>query len=201
MCLQVSYKKKNMEKKNFFCIFMSLEKGVRYGSVSQRYGSLTLVFIIANLLFPPQDCVHQQAGQAGGGRIHDGDVNDATAGDCAASPPDPAGPGNRVQCVHPQSEKCIPEPTFFRSGSYLQIHSESASFLSNLDRSDPFKVILDPDSMFHVIFSSLRRKDLFQILIQPSLLAWVKLGALIILEQDLIFRLRLSSESFRIRIP
>ena len=140
MCLRVSYKKKNMEKKNFFCIFMSLEKGVRYGSVSQRYGSLTLVFIIANLLFPPQDCVHQQAGQAGGGRIHDGDVNDATAGDCAASPPDPAGPGNRVQCVHPQSEKCIPDPTVFRSGSYLLINSESAS--------DPFKkVIPDPDSI------------------------------------------------------
>ncbi len=61
---------------------------------------------------------------------------------------------------------------------YLHIYSESASYLSNLDRSYPFKVISDPDSMFHVIFSSLLWKELFQILIQPSPLAWVKLGAL-----------------------
>jgi hypothetical protein len=69
-------------------------------------------------------------------------------------------------------------PNVSRSGSYLQIYSESASYLSNLDRSDPIKVILDSDSMFHVVFLGLLqilpsesrqiRKDLFQILIQPS---------------------------------
>jgi hypothetical protein len=84
------------------------------------------------VVFPTQDCVHQQAGQAGGGRLHDSDLNDATAGDGAASHPDTAGPGSLV--VHPQSEKCIPDPTFSRSGSYPESHSESASYLSNLDR-------------------------------------------------------------------
>jgi hypothetical protein len=39
MCLQVSYKKKNEGKITFLASLKSLKKGVRSGSVSQRYGS------------------------------------------------------------------------------------------------------------------------------------------------------------------
>ncbi len=132
MCLRVKYKKKIWGKKFFFCILKVTEdrsririRWLEVRSVLKCHGCApNLIFILANMLFPTQDCVHQQAGQAGGGRLYDGDINDATAGDSAASPPDPAGPGSLV--VHPQSENCIPDPTFFRSGSYLQIHSESA---------------------------------------------------------------------------
>jgi hypothetical protein len=122
---------------------MSLKIGVVSGSVSQRYGAApkchgsapTLALMLANFLFFPR-------------RIAYINKLDKPAADVSMTvtsmmrrletvPLVIQTPlGQAAVCnVHPQSEKCIPDSTFFRSGSYLQIYYESASYLSNLDRS------------------------------------------------------------------
>ncbi len=128
-------RKKYEEKNNFFASLMLVKIRVVSGPVSPSYGSAdpdphrsNIVFILANLfLFPTQDCVHQQAGQAGGGRLYDGDLNDAAAGDSSASHPDTAGPGSRV-CI-PNRKNVFRIPPFSDPDPTLKIHSESASYL------------------------------------------------------------------------
>jgi hypothetical protein len=74
-----------------------------------------------------QDCVHQQAGQAGGGRLHDSDVNDAAAGDSSASHPDTAGPGSHVRSS--PALFCIPTGKMY---SGFDLSNFSRSYLQTL---------------------------------------------------------------------